>query len=38
MIVLIDLFIILTLLTIDNELFLEAYLEECLYDDQWFKK
>ena len=22
----------------DNELFLEAYLEECLYDDEWFKK
>ena len=21
----------------DNELFLEAYLEECLYDDKWFK-
>ena len=22
----------------DNQLFLEAYLEECLYDDEWFKK
>ena len=22
----------------DNELFLEAYLEQCLYDDEWFKK
>ena len=22
----------------DNQLFLEAYLEECLYDDKWFKK
>ena len=22
----------------DNELFLEAYLEECLYDDEWLKK
>ena len=22
----------------DNELFLEAYLEECLYDEKWFKK
>ena len=22
----------------DNEFFLEAYLEECLYDDEWFKK
>ena len=22
----------------DNELFLEAYLEPCLYDDEWFKK
>ena len=22
----------------DNELFLEAYLQECLYDDKWFKK
>ena len=22
----------------DNELFLGAYLEECLYDDEWFKK
>ena len=22
----------------DNELFLEAYLEECLYSDNWFKK
>ena len=22
----------------DNELFLEVYLEECLYDDEWFKK
>ena len=22
----------------DNELFLEAYLEECLYNDEWFKK
>ena len=22
----------------DNELFLEGYLEECLYDDKWFKK
>ena len=22
----------------DNELFLEAYLEECLYDGEWFKK
>ena len=22
----------------DNELFLEAYLEECLYDHEWFKK
>ena len=22
----------------DNELFLEAYLEECLYDDEWFIK
>ena len=22
----------------DNELFLEAYLEECLCDDEWFKK
>ena len=22
----------------DNELFLEAYLEGCLYDDEWFKK
>ena len=22
----------------DNRLFLEAYLEECLYDDEWFKK
>ena len=22
----------------DNELFLEDYLEKCLYDDQWFKK
>ena len=22
----------------DNELFLEAYLEECLYVDEWFKK
>ena len=22
----------------DNKLFLEAYLEECLYDDEWFKK
>ena len=21
-----------------NELFLEAYLEQCLYDDEWFKK
>ena len=21
-----------------NELFLETYLEECLYDDEWFKK
>ena len=21
----------------DNELFLEAYLEQCLYDDEWFK-
>ena len=20
----------------DNELFLEAYLEQCLYDDEWF--
>ena len=22
----------------DNKLFLESYLEECLYDDEWFKK
>ena len=22
----------------DNKLFLEAYLAECLYDDEWFKK
>ena len=22
----------------DNELFLELYLEQCLYDDEWFKK
>ena len=22
----------------DNELFLKPYLEECLYDDEWFKK
>ena len=22
----------------DNELFLKVYLEECLYDDEWFKK
>ena len=22
----------------DNELFLEAYLEQCLYDDKWSKK
>ena len=22
----------------DNELFLESYLEQCLYDDEWFKK
>ena len=22
----------------DNRLFLESYLEECLYDDEWFKK
>ena len=22
----------------DNELFLKAYLEQCLYDDEWFKK
>ena len=22
----------------DNELFLKAYLEECLYDYEWFKK
>ena len=22
----------------DNELFLEAYLEQCLYDDEWLKK
>ena len=22
----------------DNELFLEAYLKQCLYDDEWFKK
>ena len=22
----------------DNELFLEAYLRQCLYDDEWFKK
>ena len=22
----------------DNTLFLESYLEECLYDDEWFKK
>ena len=22
----------------DNELFLEAHLEECLYDNEWFKK
>ena len=22
----------------DNELFLEYYLEECLYDDEWFKR
>ena len=22
----------------DNEFFLEAYLEECMYDDEWFKK
>ena len=22
----------------DNELFLEAYLEQCLYNDEWFKK
>ena len=22
----------------DNELFSEAYLEQCLYDDEWFKK
>ena len=22
----------------DNESFLEAYLEECLYSDNWFKK
>ena len=22
----------------DNKLFLEAYIEECLYDDEWFKK
>ena len=22
----------------DKELFLEAYLEECLYDNEWFKK
>ena len=22
----------------DNRLFLECYLEECLYDDEWFKK
>ena len=22
----------------DNELFLEAYLEECLYNNEWFKK
>ena len=22
----------------DNSLFLESYLEECLYDDEWFKK
>ena len=21
----------------DNKLFLETYLEECLYDDSWFK-
>ena len=21
----------------DNEVFLEAYLEQCLYDDEWFK-
>ena len=22
----------------DNELFLEGYLEQCLFDDEWFKK
>ena len=22
----------------DNELFLETYLKQCLYDDEWFKK
>ena len=22
----------------DNRLFLESYLEECLYNDEWFKK
>ena len=22
----------------DNELFLEVYLEQCLYDDEWFQK
>ena len=22
----------------DNKLFLESYLEECLYEDEWFKK
>ena len=22
----------------DNKFFLESYLEECLYDDEWFKK
>ena len=39
-------FIVFNLVTIsnrliiekDSELFLEAYLEQCLYDDEWFKK
>ena len=22
----------------DNRLYLESYLEECLYDNEWFKK
>ena len=26
------------IIEIDNELFLGAYLEQCLYDDEWFKK